>query len=115
MAELARQAAVKLAYEHEIFVELVVLAQLAPFQVDPIVASAGRSRRLLAIEEGARSLGWGAEIVARAVEALGPGLKAAGRLGARDLPVPASGALEKAVLPDVDEIVQAARKMAAIE
>jgi pyruvate/2-oxoglutarate/acetoin dehydrogenase E1 component len=106
VADLARQAMLKLAYEHEIFTELVVPTQLAPFAVDPILNSAGRTGRLLVVEEGTFTLGWGAEILARAAESLGSRLKGACRLAARDLPVPSSGALENGVLPGVEDIVQ---------
>ena len=40
MAELARQAMVWLAYEKEIFIELVVPTRLAPQQVETILDSA---------------------------------------------------------------------------
>ena len=111
MAELARQAAVRLAYEHEIFTELVVLTQLAPFDVTPVIASVERTNRLLVVEEGTLSLGWGAEILARTVEALDQHSLCMRRLAARDLPVPASGALEAAILPDIEGIVTSARSM----
>jgi pyruvate/2-oxoglutarate/acetoin dehydrogenase E1 component len=107
MADLARQAMLRMAYEHEIFVELVVLTQLAPFAVEAVIESAQRSQRLLVVEEGGLSLGWGAEVLARVYESLGPGLRSARRLAALDLPVPASGALEQAVLPGVEAILQA--------
>jgi hypothetical protein len=48
----------RLAYEHEIFTELVVLTQLSPINLDPILASkanlpgAGRRRRT-------NTMGWG--------------------------------------------------------
>ncbi len=108
MADLARQAILKLAYECEVFAELVVLTQLAPVEVEPVLSSARRTGRLLVVEEGTLSLGWGAEVLARAVENLGAGLKAARRLAAADLPVPASGSLENQVLPGVEQIVQSA-------
>ncbi len=108
MAELARQAALKLAYEYELFCELVVFTQLSPFQVQPLVTSLERSGRLLTVEEGALSLGWGAEILAQAAEKLGPRLKKAHRCAALDLPVPASGPLEDLVLPSVANIMEAA-------
>jgi pyruvate/2-oxoglutarate/acetoin dehydrogenase E1 component len=111
MAELARQAALRLAYEHEIFTELIVPAQLAPFEPGPILASAGQTGRLIVVEEGTLTLGWGAEVLARAVESLGPRLRAARRIAALDLPIPASGPLEDAVLPGVEEIVQVVRTM----
>ena len=55
MAELARQALVKLAYEHEIFAELIVLTQLAPLDAAPVLESVSRTGHLLTIEEGTLS------------------------------------------------------------
>jgi pyruvate/2-oxoglutarate/acetoin dehydrogenase E1 component len=107
MAELARQAMLKLVYEYEIFTELFIPTDLKDFNF-PLSTS-----RLLVIEEGTLTLGWGAEIVARAAEALGSRLKIARRLATRDLPVPASGPLEAMVLPGVDDIIQAARAAVA--
>jgi pyruvate/2-oxoglutarate/acetoin dehydrogenase E1 component len=111
MAELARQAVLKLAYEDEIFVELIVPTQLAPFALDPLLESVDRTGRLLAIEEGSLSLGWGAEVVAQASEALEGRLRSAHRLGAQDLPIPASRPLEDAILPSLGDIMEAARNM----
>ncbi len=105
MAELARQAVLMLAYEREIFVDLVVITQLAPMDLDVLIKSVGRTGRVLALEEGGLTLGWGAEVLARVVEALGGQLRAAGRVAALDLPVPASEPLESAVLPGVAQIV----------
>ena len=111
MADLARQAVLRLAYEQELFAELVVVTQLSPFEIEPILESARRTQRLMAVEEGTLSMGWGAEILARAAECLGPALLRARRLAALDLPVPASGPLEQQVLPGVDQIVRTARQM----
>ena len=111
MAEIARQAMLKLAYEYEVFTELVVPTQLAPFEIEPILASVRRTGRLLTIEEGSLSLGWGAEIVTRTVEASGASLQAARRLAALDLPVPASGPLESSVLPSLEKLIELAIEM----
>jgi 2-oxoisovalerate dehydrogenase E1 component len=111
MAELARQAVRKLAYEHEIFVELVVPTQLAPFELEPLFAAVRRTRRLLVAEEGTLTLGWGAEILARTQETLGAKLTAARRVAAVDAPIPASPPLEEAILPGVEDIVTAAQKV----
>jgi pyruvate/2-oxoglutarate/acetoin dehydrogenase E1 component len=108
MADLARQAMLKLAYESEIFTELIIPTDLSTFDLQ---TSVSRTGRLLAIEEGTLTLGWGAEIMARAAEVLAGSLRAARRLGARNLPIPASGPLEAAVLPGVNEIVQAVKTM----
>ncbi len=111
MATLVRQAAYRLAYEFEIFSELVVPSQLAPFKMTPLMDSLNRTGRLLTVEEGGLTLGWGAEILARAVEAAGNSIKSAARLAAADLPVPASLPLEQAVLPGVDQIIEKCLEM----
>lgn len=112
MAELARDALLRLAFENEIFCELVVPSQLSPFaEGGGLQASLERTGRLLTIEEGTLSLGWGAEIVARAAQSLGDKLKAADRLAAAEAPIPASRALEEAALPSVQDIVDAALRL----
>jgi pyruvate/2-oxoglutarate/acetoin dehydrogenase E1 component len=109
MAELARQAVQRLAFEYEIFADLVVPTQLSPFDLDVLLESLAHTGRLLTLEEGSHTHGWGAEVVAYAVEALGPRLQAK-RLAARDMPIPASGPLEKSVIPDVEDIIRAAKE-----
>jgi pyruvate/2-oxoglutarate/acetoin dehydrogenase E1 component len=116
MAELARDAMLKLAFEHEIFCELVVPSQISPFEpegrLDPTLAqSLQRSWHLLAIEEGTYTLGWGAEVLARAAQAMPAQLKAARRLAAADQLIPASAPLEEAALPSVADIVATAQEM----
>jgi len=111
MGEIARQAAVKLAYEHELFVELIIPTLLSPFEVDILLESADGTGRLLVVEEGGLSMGWSAEVIALVSEALGPRLSNVKRVAARDLPIPASRPLENAVLPTFEEIIQAAQKM----
>jgi pyruvate/2-oxoglutarate/acetoin dehydrogenase E1 component len=112
MAELARQAAVRLAYEHEVFVELVVPTQIAPFEIDDLLISLRKTKRLVTIEEGSRPLGWGAEIAALAAESLGPELQAVRRVAAQNIPIPASQPLEAGVLPGVEAIMTAALETA---
>jgi pyruvate/2-oxoglutarate/acetoin dehydrogenase E1 component len=108
MAELARQAVHQLAYEQEIFCELVIPTLLSPCSIQPFLDSLKRTGRLLVAEEGTLTLGWGAEILARTSEALGVGLKACRRVAAQEVPVPVSGPLETNVLPGVAELVSAA-------
>lgn len=111
MAELAREAIITLAYEYEIFCEVLVFSQLSPFVIDPLIHSIQRTGRLLILEEGTYTMGWGAEVLARSSEAAGLKLQRAYRLAALDLPVPASGPLENSILPGVDQIVQSVKKM----
>lgn len=111
MAELSRQAIYTLAFQHEIFAELVILTQLAPWQGEPLIDAVQHTGRLLAVEEGSLSFGWGAEVLARVSQALGSRLQKALRVAAKDTPVPASTTLEKVVLPGIDNIVKAAKMM----
>jgi len=106
-AELAREAVKRLAYEHEIFSDLIVPTQLSPFELGELFAAVSHTKRLLTIEEGTMTLGWGAEVIARVLEELGAGFQAQ-RIAARDMPIPAAGPLETAVLPQIEDIIEAA-------
>jgi 2-oxoisovalerate dehydrogenase E1 component len=111
MAELCRQAIQQLAFEYEIFAQLIVPIQLSPFNMGPILDSVRQTRHLLIVEEGTQTLGWGAEILAHTTEKLGIRLLESHRLGATDSPIPASAPLESAMLPDIDRIISVARMM----
>jgi pyruvate/2-oxoglutarate/acetoin dehydrogenase E1 component len=111
MADLARQAALRLAYEHEIFVDLIVPTCLSPLDIEPVVTSTRYTGRLLVVEEGTLTLGWGAEVLACTTEVLGSYPLTLRRLAARDLPIPSSGPLESTVLPGVEDIITSALSM----
>jgi pyruvate/2-oxoglutarate/acetoin dehydrogenase E1 component len=111
MATLAREAVWTLAFEHEIFSQLVILTQLAPLAAEPIFTSLQHTGRLLVVEEGTLAMGWGAEVLARASEMLGSNIQATRRIAARQLPIPASEPLEAVVLPELDEIIKAVKMM----
>ncbi|MES0338955.1 MAG: transketolase C-terminal domain-containing protein [Anaerolineales bacterium] len=106
-AELAREAVKRLAYEHEIFSDLIVPTQLSPFELGDLIGAVSHTKRLLTVEEGTMTLGWGAEVIARALEELGAGFQAQ-RVAASDMPIPAAGLLEAAVLPQIEDIIEAA-------
>ncbi len=105
--ELARAAALGLLMEHEIFTELVVFSQLSPFDLAPLFSSLARTRKLLTVEEGTFTLGWGAEVAARAAEAGIDGLRVR-RVAALDLPIANARTLEDAILPSQESITRAA-------
>ncbi len=108
--ELARAAALELAYEHEIFSDILVFSALSPFDLTPLEAALRATRRLLTVEEGTLTLGWGAEVAARAAE-LGINRLRVARVAARDLPIPNSKPLEDAILPAAADIVAAAKEL----
>lgn len=106
MAKLARESILKLAYDEEIFAELIVVTELSPFKLDVVVSSVIKTGKLVTVEEGTLTNGWGAEVIARISEAAGQALKSSLRIAAEDTPVPASSTLEEKALPGVDDIVR---------
>jgi pyruvate dehydrogenase E1 component beta subunit len=107
--ELAREAALKLLMEREIFAEIVLFSQLSTFDLEPVFDSLKKTRKLLTIEEGTQSLGWGAEVFARVVEGSNDlGAYKFRRVTAHNLPIANSRILEDAILPSVSDIIQTA-------
>jgi acetoin:2,6-dichlorophenolindophenol oxidoreductase subunit beta len=111
MAELARQAVLELAYAHEVFAELVSPVQISPFQLSAVFKSVNQTGRLLAVEEGSLSMGWGAEVLARTAESSGVKLNIARRLTAKETPIASSGPLEEEILPGIEDIIATALAM----
>lgn len=111
MAHLALEALQILAYQHEIFCELLIPTWLTPFNLQPLFQSVRKTGKLLTLEEGTFSLGWGAEVLARTAENLPHKLKLAGRLAARETVIPAAPELETACLPGIADIVSRVREM----
>lgn len=111
MAHLALQAMHSLAYEDEIFCELMVPTRLSPFKLAPLFDSVAKTSRLLTIEEGTYTMGWGAEVLARTAEALGLGLRYAGRVAAEEKIIPAAPYLEEQCLPGIQDIITQVREM----
>ncbi len=103
--ELARLAALDLLMEHEIFAEIILFSQLSPFMLDPLFQSLERTGKLVTVEEGTLSLGWGAELAARSAEKLS-GLRIR-RVAALDLPIANAKRLEDKILPSVQDIINA--------
>jgi pyruvate dehydrogenase E1 component beta subunit len=107
----ALQAAEQLAGDG-IDVEVLDLRTLVPLDMETIVESVGRTGRAVVAHYATQFAGPGAELAARiSAECFGALRAPVGRVGARYRPIPA-GALERAVLPNADGIVQAARAAA---
>jgi pyruvate/2-oxoglutarate/acetoin dehydrogenase E1 component len=104
--ELARNAALDLLMEHEIFTEIILFSQLSPFSLEPLFSSVEHTRKLLTVEEATLSMGWGAEVLARTSEMVcGVHTK---RVAAMDLPIANARNLEDVILPSTQGIVEAA-------
>jgi len=111
MVGKALLAAEQLAAEG-IELEVIDPRTLVPFDEQTIVDSVKKTGRLIVSHEAYTRSGYGAEIISRVVESAFDYLDAPPlRVCARDVPVPYSAVLETAALPQVDDLVAAARAL----
>jgi pyruvate/2-oxoglutarate/acetoin dehydrogenase E1 component len=104
--EIVRKAVLEILYEREVFSEIILFTQLSPFNLAPLLESISRSKRLLTVEEGTLTLGWGSEIASRVSESGLNNVKVQ-RVGALDYPIANSKNLEDKILPSLQVIKQA--------
>jgi 2-oxoisovalerate dehydrogenase E1 component len=110
--ERSRQAAERLAESDDASIEIVDLRTLVPWDQEMVGESVGRTARLLVVHEDVVRAGFGAEISAWVSDELFWRLDApVGRVGAQECHVAYAPELETAILPQVDDIVAAARRV----
>jgi pyruvate/2-oxoglutarate/acetoin dehydrogenase E1 component len=95
--------------------EVIDLRSLRPLDTATIIESVKKTSRLMCVYEGVKAFGVGAEISALVAESEAFDYLDAPilRLGGADAPVPYSPTLERAVAPQTDDIVAAARRLGA--
>lgn len=104
-------AAMKLA-ESGIEAEVIDLRTLVPLDENAILESLRKTNRVVVVNEASRTCGFAGEIVARITDIAFDLLDAPPvRVTRMDTPVPWVKPLELAVLPSVDQIVEAAQKV----
>ena len=94
--------------------EVIDLRTVRPIDRDTVLASVRRTGRLLAVYEGVKTLGIGAEISAMVAESDAFDYLDAPivRLGGAECPIPYNPELEKAAVPQVPDILEATRALA---
>ena len=109
MVDRALKAAEKLA-EEGIEAEIIDLRTIRPLDVATIVESVKRTNRIVSVEEGWPQSSMGAEIAALMMEHAFDWLDApVVRVHGKDVPMPYAANLERLALPQVDDIVTAAK------
>jgi 2-oxoisovalerate dehydrogenase E1 component len=96
---------------HDVVAEVICPLQLYPLNPYPIIESTHRSGRLLIVEEGQPFAAFGAEVIAQIAESDGVALPRIRRIAAPAHPIPSCGPLEKAILPGVTHVVEAALEL----
>jgi pyruvate/2-oxoglutarate/acetoin dehydrogenase E1 component len=91
--------------EERISVEVVDLRTLRPIDTETVLASVRKTNRVVVVEEGPLTGGWGGEVLARVTEEALGHLDDAWRIATPDTPIPYSPPLEDAFLPGPDRIV----------
>ena len=106
MVLLALNAAEKLALEG-IEAEVVDPRTLKPLDMETITESVRKTHRLLIVNEGVRTCGYAAEVMARVYEEVFDYLDAPiVRLTTEDVVIPFSGVLELRAIPSEEKIIQ---------
>jgi len=111
MVMKALKAAERLAGEG-IEAEVIDLRTLVPLDLETILQSVRKTNRAVIVHEGCRRNGIGAEVACSIQEEAFDYLDApVERVGALNVPIPYSESLEKAVIPDEEDIITAVKKL----
>ncbi|GJQ51936.1 MAG: pyruvate dehydrogenase subunit beta [Anaerolineaceae bacterium] len=109
--ELSMKAADELSKEG-IEAEIVDLRTLRPLDMEPVLESFKKTNRAIVVEEGWKSYGVGAEVVSRITEEAFDYMDAPVlRVAQKEVPLPYNRALEQAALPQVPDIIAAAKEV----
>ena len=112
MVSRSLEAAAQLASQG-IEAAVIDVRTLSPLDMDPINASVATTGRLMLVQEAPKHVGFMAEVAARVAE--GPAIysltEPVTRLCGMDVPIPYAPQLEKAVVPQLDDIVEGAKSL----
>src|SRR5438094_659293 len=110
MVYTAAEAAAQL---EDVSVEIIDLRTILPWDRETVLASVRKTSKVLVLHEDTRTGGFGAEIAATIAEDAFEDLDApVKRMAAPDTPVPFSPPLEKAFIPQVEDVAAGLRELA---
>jgi pyruvate dehydrogenase E1 component beta subunit len=105
-------AAAEVLASEGIDAEVIDLRTIRPLDTDAIVKSVKKTNRLVSVEEGWPYAGIGAELAATMMDKAFDWLDApVKRVSGKDVPMPYAANLEKLALPQVEDIVSAAKSI----
>jgi len=103
MTGIVETAMRELIVEEELRFDYVVITQPWPLDVDPIVDSVRRTKKLVVVEENVPDFGLGAAVIAAVARNIAGGFSCQA-VGSLPVPIPSSRHLEDAVLPSVKSV-----------
>jgi len=106
MAMVAEQAMQRLIEEYETRFDYVILTQLWPLDVDEIVDSVGRTKRLVVLEENTPDYSVASAVISAVAQRISGGF-ACRAVGSHPVPLPSVRHLEQEVLPSISRVVEA--------
>jgi pyruvate dehydrogenase E1 component beta subunit len=110
---LRAQEAAEILAKEGIELEIIDPRTLSPLDDEPIIQSVIKTGKVLVVHEAVKTGGFGGEVVSRIVESKAFGYLDAPvrRLAGLDIPIPYNRTLERAAVPQVENIVEEARKL----
>jgi pyruvate/2-oxoglutarate/acetoin dehydrogenase E1 component len=96
---------------------VIDLRTLKPYDAETVIASVKKTGKLLIVHEAPLLGGFGGELAAAVAQSEAFAYLEAPivRLGGADVPIPYHPRLERAAVPQVEDIVEAARRLARLE
>ncbi len=94
-----------------ISIEVIDPRTLVPLDMETIVSSVKKTGRLVTAEDGVKTSGAGAEIIARTMETAMSYIEDVQRVACPDIPAPFSPPLQEAYMPGKKAIVETVKKM----
>jgi pyruvate dehydrogenase E1 component beta subunit len=94
-----------------ISIEVIDPRTLVPLDMETIVSSVKKTGRLVTAEDGIKTSGAGAEIIARTMETAMSYIEDVQRVACPDIPAPFSPPLQEAYMPGKEGIVETVKKM----
>jgi pyruvate/2-oxoglutarate/acetoin dehydrogenase E1 component len=112
VSALAVKVAYELFMEEEIIFDVLIASSIKPIPILDLIDSVNVTGKILTVEEGVITGGWGAELSSIIHEKSFSFLKApVVRVGAKDIPIPSAKNMEIDVLPSEASIKNAITKM----
>jgi len=108
-------AAADLLEKEGVFLTIIDPRTISPLDMDPVYASVEKTGRLMVVQEAPEHGGFLNEVIAKVATgpSLGSLIAPVVRLAGMNIPIPYAPQLEKAAVPQVEDIVKSAREIVA--